>query len=128
MSLRASRENIDKALLDQIDSSTEDNGFFLNELPVGTKIKFRTKNSVYDIEIRRRSGEPDPDWLDTEVWLRGHPRYCPDWTPVEWHGCTWGSSCLKLFWIGVGMYAEFWAKPEDGRIVTSEIQSVRRVQ
>lgn len=117
------REHIDQALLDTIDSSTEENGYFLNELPIGTKLKVNTRNTEYDIEIRPRSGEPDPDWLNAEVWMKGHHEYCPEFVKVNFQGSTWGSSVIKLRWVGVDMCMEF-SIGDWKRITTSFVERI----
>jgi hypothetical protein len=119
------REHIDSSLLEKMDSSTEENGLFLNELPIGSKLTVTTRNNIYDIEIRE--GEvADKDWLNSEVWIKGHHIYCPDWTRVNFHGSTFGGSVLKLFWVGVDMHMEWFSDPAYGDITTSAVESIIR--
>lgn len=51
-----------------------------------------------------------------------HPRYLAEPSEVHIAGSTWGGSMLKVGYIGVGMYLEFWC---GKTITTSQIQAVR---
>jgi len=103
------REHISEEILAKIDNSTE--GYFLNELPVGTRLIVQTRNTKYDVEIK------------DGIWIKGHHLYCPDWTKVDFRGSTWGTSILKLHWVGLEMHMEFWL-PEFGTVTTSAVESI----
>jgi hypothetical protein len=83
-------------------------------LPVGKTLLAQTKNTLYRIEKRSES----------DYYISGHPRYCPEPTKSSIHGSTWGGSMLKVGFVGRGMHLEF-STPEHGTITTSEIQDVR---
>lgn len=125
MKSQEGRANIEPTLLAAIDSSTEENGFDLAKMPPGTRITFRTRNTEFDIEIRKGQGN-DPEWLDSEVWIKGHHVYCPDWTFVHWNGSTFGGSCIKLRWLGVGMFPEFFVPGTKHRVRTTAVESIIR--
>ena len=123
----AGREYISKELLEKIDGSTEENGYFLHDLPIGTKLTIQTRNTKYDVEIRKRA-VLHKDWLDVEVWMKGHHLYCPELIRVEFRGSTFGASMMKLRWVGVDMHMEFVVPehPEHGVITTSAIAQITR--
>lgn len=61
---------------------------------------------------------------DGQALIAGHPRYCPDLTPVRIEGSTWGGSMIKTRYVGRGMHLEF-RHPRFRSIVTSRILDVR---
>lgn len=102
-------DNLSDDIATAIDSHTE--GFHAE---IGMKLSVQTRNTKYDIEIR-------PDGF----YIKGHALYCPDWTKVEFCGSTYGSSLLKLDWIGVDMHMEWWSN-EFGTVTTSAVETIIR--
>lgn len=103
-------------IVNNIDQSERDGGMWLKDVAVGDKIRVRTVNTTYVVE---RVGADD--WL-----ISGHHKFCPEPTPVKIAGSTWGGSMLKMRWIGVGMYMEFYVE-KFSRLTTSEVRSVERL-
>ncbi len=99
-----------------IDQSDRDGGVFLTDVPVGTIIKFQTRNTKYTIV---KTGEKYGDCT-----IQGHPKYCPIPTKAYIHGSTWGGSMIKMDFVGKGMHLEFSTDEHKGNILTTEIQSI----
>ncbi len=85
---------------------------FLEGLEEGSCIRIKTRNHQYILEVRNR-----------QVWISGHPKYCPQPVQVSHCGSSWGGSMLKLSYIGVGMYLEF-RHPQFTTVTTSRIVSI----
>jgi hypothetical protein len=102
--------HFDTALLENED------GVYLDELPVGAMMDVETTNRAYRIENRG----------DGKVLISGHPTYCPEPTLVDLHGSTNGEAMLKLRFIGRGMRIEF-RHPERGIIYTSPVREIREL-
>ncbi|MBI4160576.1 MAG: hypothetical protein HY506_01590 [Candidatus Yanofskybacteria bacterium] len=68
-------------------------GVQLEKLEVGKKLRVVTGGRAYTIE-KRVGG----------VYMKGHPKYCPNFTKVNIHGSTWGGPMLKTGFIGRGMF------------------------
>lgn len=92
-------------------------GVYLADLEVGDLVEVETKNRIYFIE----------NCGNGKILMSGHPKYCPQPTPVRLHGSTWGGSSLKLGFIGRGMRLEF-SHPAHGVIRTSQIREIRQLQ
>ena len=85
-------------------------GWWLGELPAcagtadsllkpGRMLRIQTRNTLYALKHH-----PDnPLWM----LIKGHPKYCPDWTTCHVAGSTWGGSMLRMKFVGVGMHLEF---------------------
>ena len=104
-------------LSDEVNNAIADSelagGADLDKLAVGRKLLVQTQNTLYTIE-RREDG----------LYISGNKRFCPEPTKCRIPGSNFGGSMLKMNYVGVGMYMEFFV-PENPRvIVTSEIQSV----
>ena len=91
------------------------NGIGENVMPVGAVVEVETLHNVYRIEKRAHGG----------FFIDGHPEICPDPTPCSIHGSTWGSSMIKVGWIGRGMHLEFSIPNHAGHFTTTQIQAVR---
>jgi hypothetical protein len=94
--------------------SEVEGGVYLDDLQEGEVLEVETQHRWYTIVIRARSHE----------LISGHPQYCPDPVPVRIEGSTWGSSMLKLRFIGRGMHLEF-QHPVNWTIITSRIVDIR---
>lgn len=96
-----------------IIESEIDGGAYLKDLPNGKALKVTTKNTMYLI---RRYGD--------ELFIQGHPKYCPIRIKAYIHGSTWGGSMIKAGFVGRGMYLEFSTEEHPGIVTTSKIQDV----
>ena len=88
-------------------------GIALSDLPPITALRVQTANTLYDITISRPSC--------TTVFVRGG-RFFPSATEARFGGSSFGGSCLKLDWFGVGLHMEF--HYDGGWVVTSPIRSL----
>jgi hypothetical protein len=91
-------------------------GLCLDNLKVGDLLELETKTRTYFIENRGNG----------QILISGHPKYCPQPTPVELYGSTWGGIILKPGFIGRHMSLAF-RHPQHGVIRTSRIQEIRRL-
>src|SRR5512142_1678058 len=106
--------NFDDAINRAICQSEVEGGVSLDELPLGAVLDVETANNMYRIENRG----------DGVVLISGHPEICPTPVLVNFHGSTWGTSMLKLRFIGRDMSMEF-RHPERGVVRTSRIRDIR---
>jgi len=100
-------ERIQKLIEDQKNS----NGIDIRRLPIGTRIRVRTRNTVYHMIIRG----------DREVTVRGG-RYFPFPTRTYLPGSTWGGSMLMVGWIGHSMNIELHHPLTDKIVTTTSVQ------
>ena len=96
--------------------SEREGGLCLDNLKVGDFLELETKTRTYFIENRGNG----------QILISGHPKYCPQPTPVELYGSTWGGIILKPGFIGQHMSLVF-RHPQHGVIRTSRIQEIRRL-
>ena len=90
-------------------------GLCLDNLKVGDLLEVETKTRTYFIENRGNG----------QILISGHPKYCPQPTPVELYGSTWGGIILNPGFIGLHMRLAF-RHPQRGVICTSRIEEIRR--
>jgi hypothetical protein len=90
-------------------------GVELNRLDPITTLRVRTANSLYLITV------VNP--LRCEVLVQGG-KFFQDRTRLHFSGSTFGGSCLKLAWIGIGMRMEFHGEGEGGWVRTSRVLSI----
>jgi len=88
-------------------------GLRLSSLAEGARVLVETINRLYKLEIR--SGQ---------VWISGHPEFCPRPVQVTVRGSSWGGSMLKVAYLGRGMRMEF-EHPRHSTVTTSRIVSIR---
>jgi len=100
-----------------ICQSEIEGGVLLDHLPRGTVLEMETANHLYELEYVG----------DGQVYINGHPKFCPEPVLVSVHGSTWGRAMLKVHFVGRGMFLEF-SHPEFGIIRTSRIQEVRELR
>jgi hypothetical protein len=96
--------------------SEREEGLCLDSLKVGDLLELETKSRTYFIENRGNG----------QILISGHPKYCPEPTPVKLYGSTWGGVILKPGFIGRHMSLAF-RHPQHGVIRTSRIQEIRRL-
>ncbi len=96
-----------------VEAVSQTSGVGLADVDVFSTLVVRTRNSVYHITILR-------PWA-REVLVQGgefftaRTRACLD-------GSSFGGSCLKLGWVGIGSHMEFHA--DDQWIITSRVRSL----
>ena len=73
----------------------------------------QTDNSVYQITILQPYAR--------DVYVQGGA-FFPARTRACLSGSSFGGSCLKLGWVGIGLHLEFHA--EDQWIITSHVRSI----
>jgi hypothetical protein len=95
------------------DAVSRSSGLGVGELPALTRLFVRTRNSVYRIDVL----EP----RDRVVLVQGGA-FFPQPTKGWLNGSSFGGSCLKVGWIGVGLHLEFHAN--DRFIITSRVLSM----
>ncbi len=86
-------------------------GIGLTDVDALTTLMVRTDNSVYQITILQPYAR--------EVVVQGGA-FFPEWTRACLSGSSFGGSCLKLGWVGVGLHMEFHA--EDQWVITSHVR------
>ena len=96
-----------------VEEVSRTHGVGLADVDAFSTLVVRTRNSVYHITILR-------PWA-REVLVQGgefftaRTRACLD-------GSSFGGSCLKLGWVGIGSHMEFHA--DDQWIITSHVRSI----
>lgn len=105
--------NLSKEINDAIAESELAGGADLKKLAVGKKLLVQTRNTLYTIERREDS-----------LYISGNARFCPEPVKCSIPGSNFGGSMLKMNYVGVGMYMEFYVEGNPRVIVTSEIQEV----
>ena len=88
-------------------------GVYLRDLEPITTLRVQTENTRYDVTVPRPS--------QSVVFVRGG-RFFPKSTEASFGGSSFGGSCLKLAWFGVGLHMEFHFA--GGRVVTSRVRSI----
>ena len=95
------------------DEVARTEGVYLRDLDPITSLRVRTENTLYEITVPRPPR--------SVVLVRGG-RFFPETTEASFGGCSFGGSCLKLAWFGVGLHMEFHFV--GGWIVTSRVRSI----
>ena len=88
-------------------------GVYLRDLDPISTLRVKTENTLYEITV----SQP----LRSAVLVRGG-RFFPETTRASFGGSSFGGSCLKLAWFGVGLHMEF--HYAGGWIVTSRVRSI----
>ena len=88
-------------------------GIGLIEVDAFTTLVVRTDNSVYRITILKPHAR--------EVLVQGGT-FFPERTRACLSGSTFGGSCLKMGWVGLGLHMEFHAG--DQWIITSHVRAI----
>ena len=99
------------------DEVSQTPGVDLRALEPITVLLVRTQNSLYRITVR----EPHR----RAVLVRGGP-FFPETTSACLSGSSFGGSCLKMAWVGVGLHMEF--HYEGKWIITSRVRSIAMEQ
>ncbi len=88
-------------------------GVRLTDVDPFTTLVVRTDNSVYRITILEAHAR--------EVLVQGG-KYFPERTRACLNGSSFGGSCLKIGWVGLGLHMEFHAG--DQWIITSHVHAI----
>ena len=96
-----------------IDAVSQADGIGLADVDAFTTLVVQTDNSVYQITILRPHAR--------DVYVLGGA-FFPVRTRACLNGSSFGGSCLKLGWVGIGLHMEFHA--EDQWIITSHVRSI----
>ena len=96
-----------------IKAVSEADGIGLIDVDAFTTLVVRTDNSVYRITILRPHTR--------EVLVQGG-KFFPERTRACLSGSTFGGSCLKIGWVGLGLHLEFHAG--DQWIITSHVCTI----
>lgn len=99
-----------------IIKSEIDGGAYIKDLPGGKALKVTTMSRVYVI---RKLGD--------NLYIQGHPTYCPWATKAYIHGSTFGGSTIKIDYVGRNMYLEFSTDEHPRAVVTSQIIDVKEI-
>lgn len=111
----APHPNLSDAINHNIIQSELEGGVYLPDLPQESGLEIETRNHSYTLR-RRATGE---------MWIQGHPEFCPVPVSVKILGSSWGGSMLKVSYIGRGMRLEFQHPQYRTPIVTSRIREIR---
>jgi len=107
--------HLSDAINSNIVRSEVEGGVYLKDLPAESILEIETQNRFY-VLVHQGSGQ---------FLLSGHPKFCPEPTPVTVSGSNWGGSMLKKAYVGRGMHLEFLHPRFERPIVTSRIVEIR---
>ena len=96
-----------------IEAVSRADGIALTDLDAFTTLVVRTENSVYQVTILKPHAR--------EVLVQGGA-FFPVRTKACLNGSSFGGSCLKLGWVGLGLRMEFHA--DEQWIITSHVRSI----
>ncbi len=96
-----------------IEAASQTDGIGLIDVDAFTTLVVRTDNSVYRITILTPHLR--------EVFVQGG-KFFPERTRACLSGSTFGGSCLKMGWVGLGLHMEFHAG--DQWIITSHVRAI----
>ena len=98
-----------------VEAASQADGVGLTDVDTFTTLVVKTDNSVYQITIVQP--------YKREVVVQGGA-FFPERTRAYLSGSSFGGSCLKLGWVGVGLHMEFLAKDRDQWVLTSHVRSI----
>ncbi len=90
-------------------------GVHLADLAEGSRLEVQTQHRWYTLV----------NCGDGWALISGHPKYCPQPSLVKILGSNWGSSMLKVHFIGRSMRLEFKHPEYRTPIITSRIVEIR---
>ena len=98
---------------DVIEAVSQADGIRLTDLDAFTTLVVQTDNSIYEITILKPHTR--------EVLVQGGA-FFPARRRACLSGSSFGGSCLKLGWVGLGLHMEFHA--DDQWVITSHVRSI----
>ena len=98
-----------------VEAASQADGVGLTDVDTFTTLVVKTDNSVYEITILKPHAR--------EVVVQGGA-FFPERTRACLCGSSFGGSCLKLGWVGIGLHMEFLAKDRDQWVLTSHVRSI----
>ncbi len=101
------------APVDLIEAVSQADGIGLIDVDAFTTLVVRTDNSVYRITILKPHAR--------EVLVQGG-KFFPVRTRACLSGSTFGGSCLKMGWVGLGLHLEFHVGGQW--IITSHVRAI----
>ncbi len=102
-----------RTLDDVVKAVSQTDGIGLIDVDAFTTLVVRTDNSVYRITILKPHAR--------EVLVQGG-KFFPERTRACLNGSTFGGSCLKIGWVGLGLHMEFHAGGQW--IITSNVRAI----
>ncbi len=96
-----------------IEAVSRADGVGLADVDAFTALVVRTDNSVYQITILQPYAR--------EVLVQGGA-FFPERTRACLNGSSFGGSCIKLGWVGMGLHMEFHF--DDKWIITSHVRAI----
>ncbi len=96
-----------------VEAVSQTSGVGLADVDAFSTLVVRTRNSIYHITILRPYAR--------EVLVQGGEFFTAR-TRACLNGSSFGGSCLKLGWVGIGSHMEFHA--DDQWIITSHVRSI----
>ena len=96
-----------------VEAVSHADGVGLTQVDAFTTLVVQTDNSVYQITILQP--------YRREVFVQGGA-FFPERRRACLSGSSFGGSCLKMGWVGIGLHMEFHA--EDQWIITSHVRYI----
>ena len=96
-----------------VEAVSHTEGVGLADVDAFTTLVVQTDNSVYQITVLQPYAR--------EVFVEGGA-FFPTRTRTCLNGSSFGGSCLKLGWVGLGLHMEF--HTQDQWIITSHIRAI----
>ena len=98
-----------------VEAASQADGVGLIDVDPFTTLVVQTDNSVYQITILQPHTR--------EVFVQGGA-FFPERTRACLSGSSFGGSCLKIGWVGIGLHMEFVAADRDQWVLTSHVRSI----
>ena len=98
-----------------VEAASQAGGVGLTDVDTFTTLVVQTDNSVYQITILQPHTR--------EVFVQGGA-FFPERTRACLSGSSFGGSCLKIGWVGIGLHMEFVAADRDQWVLTSHVRSI----
>ena len=96
-----------------VEEVSQADGISLTDVDAFTTLVVQTDNSVYQITILQPH---------RREWFVQGGAFFPERRRACLSGSSFGGSCLKLGWVGIGLHMEFHA--DDQWVITSHVRSI----
>jgi hypothetical protein len=117
--------NLSEAINNRIDEQASRGGIDVNTLAVDTVLVVKTRNSVYTLKVLEVGDNNKPALLQIQGTDKNGSggRYFREPTNVRLIGSTWGTSMIKIGWIGYMMHMEIFILNDQARspVLTSAV-------